>query len=88
MLSLPHEGHFTPESLVPKEESPMVQSKSEAEDAEIKEEDPAINTERKPSESNCYECSKCAKVVTQKVYNYSKTRWGSSLCFDCRKEKK
>ena len=41
--------------------------------------DPAIF---KNPPADCYECSECAKVITKKVYNYSKQKFGKSLCFD------
>lgn len=31
-------------------------------------------------------CSKCGKSVTEKVYNFSKDRFGKPLCYDCQQE--
>ena len=40
----------------------------------------------KPSES--FECGICGKVISQKVHDYSISKYELPMCFECQKEKK
>lgn len=33
-----------------------------------------------------FKCTKCGKQITEKVANYSKSKFGQSLCMDCQKK--
>ena len=32
-------------------------------------------------------CSKCGAAISEKVYDYSKSRFGKPLCYDCQHAK-
>lgn len=61
-------------------QSPEVKVETKGESQENGE-DPT--KDKNPSE--CLECSKCAVVVSQKVYDYSLNKHKKVLCFDCQK---
>ena len=50
--------------------------------APIEEKDP-VDKSKSPSSS--LECLACGSVVSQKVFDYSTSKLGKSLCFDCQK---
>lgn len=43
---------------------------------------------REPEEQTTLLCDECAKVIDQKVYDYSMKNYGKALCYKCQKEVK